>query len=660
VKQIRFALSSLFLVLLVFLTACGGGGGSSTPYVTISGAPSTLAPGATATLGASVTNDSSNSGVTWSLAGSGSLSNNTPTSVTYTAPSSVPAPPSVTITATSVADTTASNSVSFIIAQPAVQVPQYLNGQYAFVASGFDPSGNPLTVGGSITADGNGNITDGVIDENDNLNNTTTGTKVTGTYTLDSNLRGSIKISNALQAFSNNPTFSFTIDSTTNSGTIVSLDPSLPAVSGTIDKQQATVFDAMPSGPFILRAYSDNPQRSSMVGRLSVVGGGSISNGLYDLADILNGNDSSDATVTGSFTISDAHGRGTIQLNLAGQTNSLYAYYAVSASKIYIFENGNTTSGSTTQMVGQLRTQSLSSLNASSPNGSAIFGLIGGNYFPDPDNGITYLLSSVAVGNLSITGGTNASANYDLNDAGIVNTSTGFSPVTGPVAFDPTTGRGTIAFNSGFDNGFIDSAAFFLEANGKGVFLDTTGFNGDAYPEALVGDLTPQTPTSAISGTVQGVDLISESDLSAVATAATVSSGRIVGLQDGSTANLAAGTSSDEALTGTLGSVSSTGRSVATLNSFFLSNDFPAIAFAIDPTHFYLIGVDGASAEVPGGYTSSLAIYSTQTLPTVPTRQTASQKLGSAGRTMAARKSLPKGLTPKHHGTLHLEASSQK
>jgi hypothetical protein len=649
VRLIRLLLSVLSVSLLAILVACGGGGGTPNPVVSISGAPSTIAPNGTANLTATVTNDSTNSGVTWTLAGAGALSANTTTGVTYTAPAPpVPANPSVTITATSVADTGAASSVSFIIQQPAVQVPQYLDGQYAFVMSGFDSSGDPLTVGGSITADGNGHITDGVIDVNDNLSNTTTSTKVTGTYTLDSNLRGQIKITNALPAFSATPTFSFTLGGTTNptTGTIISLDSNLSAIAGTLDQQQAAAFNAIPSGSFIFRAYSDNPQRASMAGRLSIVGGGSISNGIYDLADILNGNDSTDAAVSGTFAISDAHGRGLLTLNLAGNPSSTYTYYAVSASKIYIFENNN---NSNTQMVGQLRTQALSSLNSSSPNGTGVFGLIGGDYYTAGD-GTIYLLSSVTAGNMVISGNTNASVNFDLNDAALVSTSFGGSPVAGTVTFDPTTGRGTIAFASGFASGFIDSAAFYLEAAGKGVMLDTTENNnaGTTWPEAFVGDLTPQVATSAISGTIQGVDLISESDIPVVATAGSVNSGNISALQDGAFANDAADSLPNQTLTGSVSSVSSTGRSVLSLSGSFepYSPQFPAVAYAIDATHFYVIGTYGVAQDGSGGSTSSLAIFSTQTPPAIPAATVASS---SRVRSTSKRK-LPEGLQNRRHG----------
>src|ERR1700730_15103513 len=43
-----------------------------------------------------------------------------------------------------------------------------LNGQYAFSLAGFDPTGNPMSIAGSIKADGLGNITAGEVDLNDN------------------------------------------------------------------------------------------------------------------------------------------------------------------------------------------------------------------------------------------------------------------------------------------------------------------------------------------------------------------------------------------------------------------------------------------------------------------------------------------------------------
>jgi len=79
---------------------------------------------------ASVQNDSKNMGVTWALTGAGcsgatcgTLSNVTTTSVTYTAPAAEPSPASVTLTATSIADTTKIFSATITVrANPVIVV----------------------------------------------------------------------------------------------------------------------------------------------------------------------------------------------------------------------------------------------------------------------------------------------------------------------------------------------------------------------------------------------------------------------------------------------------------------------------------------------------------------------------------------------------------
>jgi hypothetical protein len=101
--------------------------------VTIANKITTIAAGATAvTLNASVPNDSTSSGVTWALViggnacspTCGSLSAATSTSVTYTPPATLPAAPNnaPTITATSVKDTSKSDSDGFTITAPAISV----------------------------------------------------------------------------------------------------------------------------------------------------------------------------------------------------------------------------------------------------------------------------------------------------------------------------------------------------------------------------------------------------------------------------------------------------------------------------------------------------------------------------------------------------------
>lgn len=133
-------LTLCLLVLILFslagLPGCSSSSSGSTTQpisVAITNKVSTIAAGAAAvTLNASVQNDSTSSGVTWALvvAGNacspacGSLSGTTSTSVTYTPPATLPAAPNnaPTITATSVKDTSKSDSDAFTITGPAISV----------------------------------------------------------------------------------------------------------------------------------------------------------------------------------------------------------------------------------------------------------------------------------------------------------------------------------------------------------------------------------------------------------------------------------------------------------------------------------------------------------------------------------------------------------
>jgi Protein of unknown function (DUF3443) len=132
------AFSAVVLVAgLVFLASCGGSG---TPAgipitITLSASLTSLNPGQSSTITATVANDSSNKGVSWSVSpsGFGALSNQTSTSATYTAPTSVPTATTVTITATSVASPTVTATVQIAVQTSAITIslspvaPQTIN-----------------------------------------------------------------------------------------------------------------------------------------------------------------------------------------------------------------------------------------------------------------------------------------------------------------------------------------------------------------------------------------------------------------------------------------------------------------------------------------------------------------------------------------------------
>jgi hypothetical protein len=91
--------------------------------VSVNPATVTLLGGATQAFTATVTNDSANAGVTWSIGtGAGTLSANTTTGVTYTAPATVTTTATVTLTATSITDKTKSSSATITLSPPPITV----------------------------------------------------------------------------------------------------------------------------------------------------------------------------------------------------------------------------------------------------------------------------------------------------------------------------------------------------------------------------------------------------------------------------------------------------------------------------------------------------------------------------------------------------------
>jgi hypothetical protein len=618
-------------IVLVFAGCSAGHAGNPGIMVSVTGTPTTVTPSQVVNLGAIVTNDSSNAGVTWSLTGGGTFTSTT-LSLTYTAPPTVPASPTVSVTATSITDPSQSASVTFTIAQsPALSEVSFLQGPYAFEMSGFASNGNALTLAGSFVADGNGGITSGVIDVNDGFA-VNPPTAITGSYTLDPNLRGTITLNQGFSGFSDSPVFSFTLDSTTNTGNIAGADGESPAVSGPLASQSADVFSATPSGNFILRGSSDAGVRFGEVGRFTIGAGGGITAGLIDSADAFNGNHSQDAALFGSFAVADGAGRGQAILD-AGSNSSNYVYYAVSPIKLFLIE---VNPASTTQVLGVARGQS--SLTAASVNGTGVFGLIGG----DVADGSVF--SSVAIGQAVISGGNTASISCDINDAGSSGqcTSSGGAsivPIPGTVTFDPTTGRGTITLPGGFDFGFVDLLVFYLEANGTGVLLDTTGIadasSSDSFPEALVGDLIPQTSTGNLVGRVQGVGLTSEtndaSEVPAIVGEWSVDElGDINGLFDGTFAGNPPIINSVTA--SSLTESDSTGRSTPSINGALFNG--PSVAFQVNPNQFFLIGED---SDVD----SNLGVFTSQTVPEeakmTKTNSSASRKRFASGAPKLAR-----------------------
>jgi hypothetical protein len=111
-----------FAAFSAAIIAVGCGGSASGPVsVSLSAAATQTDQGQTVNVTATVANDVSNDGVTWTLTGPGSLSAQASGSVTYNAPASVPNSQNAAITATSVANPSATASIQITV-NPAPQI----------------------------------------------------------------------------------------------------------------------------------------------------------------------------------------------------------------------------------------------------------------------------------------------------------------------------------------------------------------------------------------------------------------------------------------------------------------------------------------------------------------------------------------------------------
>ena len=104
--------------------------------------------------------------------------------------------------------------------------PNALNGQYAFVLTGFDSTGNPMGMAGSFKADGLGHITAGEVDVNDNGTQGSS-TSLAGTYSFDANQLGAlvtVTLTNSVPNIAHPLKFGISLQASGAFGDITSLD----------------------------------------------------------------------------------------------------------------------------------------------------------------------------------------------------------------------------------------------------------------------------------------------------------------------------------------------------------------------------------------------------------------------------------------------------
>jgi hypothetical protein len=210
--------------------------------------------------------------------------------------------------------------------------PGSLSGSYAFYLNGFNSSG-AWTLAGSFIADGNGNITSGVVDSNSVSGQPITDVAITGAYTIAANGLNTMTIQGSS---SWGPmTLAFVLDSIGN-GRIMEYDDTTGTGSrgaGALRKADSSTFSqgALSGGwVFGLTGAGASGERWVNLGQFTLATG-AISDGTCDTND---GGAYSTGTFTGTLSSVDPQsGRATVTTDSSNGTSN-EVVYVVSASEM--------------------------------------------------------------------------------------------------------------------------------------------------------------------------------------------------------------------------------------------------------------------------------------------------------------------------------------
>lgn len=210
-----------------------------------------------------------------------------------------------------------------------------LSGNYAFLLAGSATSG-PIATAGSFFADGNGNLTSGVLDENVNGTPATNlAFQGTGTYTVAANGRGTATFATTGRTY----TLVFYIGPVgTNTTAVFQETDSSITSDGNFTEQQTS--------PFVLSSIQGNYSIATtgdagtspqvIIGQINTNGAGTVTSGSLDINTA--GVVTTGQSVTGSYSAPSTAGRATLDLN-SGTPN--YAGYVVSSTQVYLVGIGS-------------------------------------------------------------------------------------------------------------------------------------------------------------------------------------------------------------------------------------------------------------------------------------------------------------------------------
>lgn len=243
-----------------------------------------------------------------------------------------------------------------------------LNGNYAFEFNGFNSGGNAVSVAGSFTADGNGNITNGVEDANA-VGGSPKNQTFTGSYTVAGTNQGLLTFS----SLGGSPAYSFALDASGAHGRLIEFDSSGTRGSGALELRTLTTCTATTlSGPYAFGFVGRQIAVTgvSAAGPDVIVGvfaatpaappgtQGSLGFGELDAAtphtSLPIGPDQS---VNGTYRAASQSTRCSMTLSSTVQSSMNFSVYPVSTSQFFVVETDTVSSSNPMLMAGTMQRQ---------------------------------------------------------------------------------------------------------------------------------------------------------------------------------------------------------------------------------------------------------------------------------------------------------------
>ncbi len=363
-----------------------------------------------------------------------------------------------------------------------------LTGDYAFSFSGYN-SGTPVFVAGRFTADGNGTISNGLLDGNKAGSPPVTDLPFTGTYSITADGLGTMTF-NPSQG---SPLVFAVAVYSAGGGKLIQSDPSNPQAYGSGVIMSQTIV-ALSGGNFAFGAngFDMGGNRFASAGSFQINPSGNLTSGEIDTNDA--GTVTPGAFLTGSYSTPDpSTGRGTASLSINGGHAQDFAYYLVSATEMIQVSADQVSDTSPLTLAAVLRVVSAGAgFTNVALKGASVLQADGVN----PNGGSPEAIGTVGLftgdGAADGNGFGNATVLFDQNTGG----SLAQQQVTGgQYKVNPLTGRVTL-------NGFGGTPAVLYMVNQNQAFLISTDAN------ATSGVLAPQsagtTGISLSNGSVLG------------------------------------------------------------------------------------------------------------------------------------------------------------